>query len=146
MLIEILTQRCNSQRLMIAEAYRDIYGRVWQKHFVLSLLLSLLSQLSALLSGQSLEPQACQTARWHNRLAQHCLLAINTSDGIMLSFLQQKCCLPHRELEKDRKSSFFYSPFFSIDHPKIFELNKTYFFLYVILGGSEICFSSFWSK
>ncbi|RMC13829.1 hypothetical protein DUI87_08912 [Hirundo rustica rustica] len=26
-LIEILTQRCNSQRLMIAEAYRDMYGR-----------------------------------------------------------------------------------------------------------------------
>uniref|UniRef100_A0A8C3JKJ2 Annexin A10 n=1 Tax=Calidris pygmaea TaxID=425635 RepID=A0A8C3JKJ2_9CHAR len=26
-LIDILTQRCNSQRLMIAEAYRDMYGR-----------------------------------------------------------------------------------------------------------------------
>ncbi|XP_006864614.1 PREDICTED: annexin A10-like [Chrysochloris asiatica] len=27
MLINILTQRCNAQRLMIAEAYQDIYGR-----------------------------------------------------------------------------------------------------------------------
>ncbi|XP_025027710.1 annexin A10 [Python bivittatus] len=27
MLIDILTQRCNSQRLMIAEAYRNMYGR-----------------------------------------------------------------------------------------------------------------------
>ncbi|NXV73786.1 ANX10 protein, partial [Atlantisia rogersi] len=26
-LIDILTQRCNSQRLLIAEAYRDMYGR-----------------------------------------------------------------------------------------------------------------------
>lgn len=41
-LIDILTQRCNSQRLMIAEAYRDMYGRVWQNHAVLPLLLSLL--------------------------------------------------------------------------------------------------------
>ncbi|XP_039397433.1 annexin A10 [Mauremys reevesii] len=27
MVIDILTQRCNAQRLMIAEAYRDMYGR-----------------------------------------------------------------------------------------------------------------------
>ncbi|KAJ7417139.1 hypothetical protein BTVI_33805 [Pitangus sulphuratus] len=35
-LIDILTQRCNSQRLMIAEAYRDMYSRVRHSHFVLS--------------------------------------------------------------------------------------------------------------
>lgn len=33
----------------------------------------------------------------------------------------------HTELEKDRKSSFFYRPFFFIDQPKISE--QAYFFL-----------------
>lgn len=75
---------------------------------------------------------------------QLCLLAIDISDGITLSLLQQKYCLPYIELEKDRKGSFFYSLFFSIDQPKISQ--QTYFFLYVLMGGSEIRFSSFWNK
>lgn len=32
MLISILTQRCNSQRLMIAEAYQNMFGRVRSLH------------------------------------------------------------------------------------------------------------------
>lgn len=37
MLIDILTQRCNTQRLMIAEAYQSMYGQVRSLHLDLLL-------------------------------------------------------------------------------------------------------------
>lgn len=68
-LIDILTQRCNSQRLMIAEAYRDMYGRVWHSalYFHYFCLSCIQCSCSALLSGQSLESKACQAAGWHQQ-------------------------------------------------------------------------------
>lgn len=139
-------------QLPAAHDCRSVQRHVWQGTTeTLCTFITSFSPVSCAAVSPSLRSVTGTTSLSDSSLAQQvgttlCLLAIDTSDGIMLSFLQQKYCLPHTELEKDRKSSFFYSPFFSIDHPKIFELNNTYFFLYVILEGSEICFSSFWSK
>lgn len=70
-----------------------------QQHFVLSLLPALLSpvQLSALLSSHSLEPQACQTAGWNNRLAHNFAywLLIPLKVSCCHFYSSHTHCLPH---------------------------------------------------
>ncbi|EMP28914.1 Annexin A10, partial [Chelonia mydas] len=85
MVIDILTQRCNAQRLMIAEAYREMYGRVifWNP-----------------ISGMKL----------YRHLIDRQLLymTINTSAGFRLSFIiyvtvEVKHLFRHKELRRKRE-------------------------------------------
>lgn len=99
MLIEILTQRCNSQRLMIAEAYRDMYGRVGSNtlyfhYFLLSCLLCSCQPFSQVTHWNH---KPVKTAGWNNRLAHNFAywLLIPLKVSCCHFYSSHTHCLPH---------------------------------------------------
>lgn len=109
MLINILTQRCNAQRLMIAEAYQSMHGRVRSLHLDLCISRKNSWEMTILLERRycySFQSHRWQSFQLHWMSETVLIYLWNTSRNIRKLYHQMFWCVRYIHTHRDSTSPF----------------------------------------